>query len=140
MLVVAVAVLVIDKTIPRQENSAEKVLPDTIEIKNKKITLPPGGDTYLNIEVKPSNITKEQLAYRSTNDEIVFPESLHSSHIIAGYPKEGDEYVASIMVAGDSNAAACDTATITVGGPGSDYSGMGANADDSQDGTKEMMD
>lgn len=80
MLVVAVAVLVIDKTIPRQENSAEKVLPDTIEIKNKKITLPPGGDTYLNIEVKPSNITKEQLAYRSTNDEIVFPESLHSSH------------------------------------------------------------
>lgn len=100
-----------NKAIEIALKETEKITPDLIEISNKNIFLFPGEEDDLEIKTEPK-VELNELSYRSTDNDIVKPRSLHSPHILASENATGE---AEIIVHGEG--AAQDTATVIIKDP-----------------------
>lgn len=89
---------------------------DSIEILNKNIRLAPGEDAYLEIEIEPDNIQRDDLEYTSSNRAVVTTEKYH---IIAHEGWQEDvEHDITITVQGGLMAE--DKAHIIITNPNND--------------------
>ncbi len=97
-----------------EKEAAEKIVPTKIEIMEKNIMLPLGGDGYLIVETEPDELNQNDLCYISSCPDIVRMEDIHSKHMIATDELAADARNYSDIVVHDIDGIAQDTATVIV--------------------------
>lgn len=106
-----------EKEISQAKEEVEKIVPTKIEIMEKNIILPLGGEDYLKVETAPIELNQNDLCYTSSWPDVVRMENVHSKHMIATNELAAGARNYSDIVVHDVDDIVQDTATVIVGGP-----------------------
>ncbi len=115
LIIVGYCVVSQNKIISEKE-AAKKIAPTKIEIMEKNIMLPLGGEDYLKVETAPIELNQNDLCYTSSWPDVVRMENVHSKHMIATNELAAGARNYSDIVVHDVDDIVQDTATVIVGG------------------------